>query len=355
MVISGICFMGTGLVLMNFITSPLTFYIAWGVLIGTAHGFGFAIAIDKMLTDWFISKRGLAIGLRFALMGIVGAIILPLISWLITAQGWRITCLIWAGVIFACIPFALYFVRQRRPEYYGLLPDGARLEASTDADREGMIARGVEYAAGFQETEFTLREAMRTPSYWILTVALILFRAVIGGFYIHCIPFLTDMGIDPVVAGSMMAMMVFFTIPSRFLGGAIVDRVSKEHLKFLMAGAFVSMGIGIAAFLLIQTTATVYILLILFGLGSGSFIPLDIVIRGRYFGRNAYGSIQGTSTIFAAPITFFAPVFTGWVYDVTGSYMNAFVIFAVIATFTAFILCLMRAPKLPDHTGDIRF
>jgi MFS family permease len=352
-VITGMCILGTGLVLMNFITSPWTYYIVWGVIIAAGHTLGFTLAHDAMLTNWFVSKRGLALGLRFTIIGIVGVLVLPLISWITTTQGWRITCLIWAMVIFAGVPFALYFVKQRRPEYYGLLPDGAIAESDSEVGTDAMLAKGVEYAAGFQETEFTLKEAMRTPAYWILTVAWIIHGTVFPSFSVHCIPFLTDMGIDPVVAGSMMAMMVFFTIPSRFLGGFIADRIKKEHLKFLLAGVFLFTAAGIGVFLLSQTMAALYILLILMGFGAGTFTLLDIIVRGRYFGRKAYGSIQGSSVIIATPITFFAPVYVGWVYDNTGSYITAFTVFAAIAAFAAFLMCLLRAPKPPAHAGDI--
>jgi MFS family permease len=353
-IIAGICLMGAGLVLMNFITSLWNYYIVWGVIIAAAHALGFAVANDKLLTDWFISKRGLALGLRWALIGIIGVVALPLISWLIATQGWRMTCLIWAGVIFAGIPFALHFVKQRRPEYYGLLPDGAKAESGSEADTDAMVARGVEYAASFQETEFTLRQAMRTPSYWVLTVVLIIGFAVFQSFNAHCIPFLTDMGIDPIVAGGMMAMMGFCTIPSRFLAGFIADRVSKERLKFLPAGALLLMALGIGTFLLSQTVASVYILLILFGLGSGPITILDIVIRGRYFGRKAYGSIQGSTMIFTAPISLLVLVYVGWSYDASGNYMTAFTLLAAMAAFAALLVCLVQPPKPPAHISDIR-
>lgn len=354
LIVSGTCLMGTGLALMNFVNSAWSYYMVWGVLMGVGNSLGLSVAVDTMLTNWFTRKRGLAFGIRFAIIGTVSAIVLPIIGWLVTTHDWRMACLTWSAVVFACVPLALYFARQKRPEYYGLLPDGAKVESGSETSVDTMIAKGVEYAAGFEETEFTLGQAMRTSSYWILTVAFVIVGVVGQGFYVHCIPFLTDRGIDPIVAASMMAMMTFFTIPSRFLGVTIADRIGKGKGKFLLSGAFLIMAVGITAFLLRPTVATLYVFLILWGLGSGTLIPLDIVIRGRYFGRKAYGSIQGSSVIFATPLSLLAPIYVGRVYDVTGRYTSAFILFAILAASAAVLVCLLRIPKPPAHTSDIR-
>jgi len=256
--------------------------------------------------------------------------------------------------MFTGVPLSWYFVKQKRPEYYGLFPDGATIESGSEADIDAMVDKGVEYAASFQETEFTLREAMRTPAYWLIIIAWLFAMIVVGGLNIHLIPFLTDMGLDATVAGGMLAMMVFFTIPARFLGGFLADRVRKDRLQFLVAGAFLCQAIGITAFLLNQSIAMVYVFLILFGFGSGAPTPLRLIIGGRYFGRKAFASIQGTSSVFTAPLGLLAPVYAGWVYDTTGSYITAFILFAALVTFAAFLMCLVRPPKPPAQVTDVR-
>ena len=352
-IVSGLFIISTGLLLMNFINSPWAYYVTWGVLIGIGGNLANTIAIDKALTNWFIKKRGLAFGVRFVIIGICGVIVLPVVTWLVTTEGWRTTCLVWAGVMFVGIPLAWYFVKQRRPEYYGLLPDGATIESGEEADIDTMIDRGVEYAASFQETEFTIRQAMRTQAFWLVTISWIFFLIVFGGFNIHCIPFLTDIGIDPTVAGSMMAMMVFFTIPARFLGGFLSDRIRKERLHLLIAGSFLLQAAGIVAFLAHQSITMVYVMLILYGLGSGAPTPLRLTMGGRYFGRKAFASIQGTSMMFGAPASFIAPIYAGWIWDNTGSYTTAFITFAVLATLAASLMCLVRPPKAPAEVTDI--
>jgi sugar phosphate permease len=352
LVMSGTVLLIAGLVWMYFIDSVWAYYLAWGIIVATGFNFGFTIAHDKVLTDWFIRKRGLALGTRFALFGIVGTSVLPLVSWLIITQGWRMSCLIWAGVIVATVPLSLIFIRRHRPEYYGLLPDGA-IASDTEADAANMVDKGVAYAASLEEMEFTLKQAMRTKSYWMLIISWCSFGLIYGSFTLHCIPFLTDIGIAPAVAAGMLSLMNLINIPSRFLGGLFSDRLPKGKMQLLLSGAFIIQTLSFVALLLSQSTAMLYFFLVLFGLGTGAVTPLGITMRGRYFGRKAYGSIQGTSQMFAAPISILGPIYTGWVYDVYGSYMPAFILFGALAALTAVLMFFVRPPKPPAEAAAL--
>jgi len=337
-----------GLALMNFANSEWTYFVAWGVLTGLGLNLGLTVTIDKTLTNWFVRRRGLALGIKFALIGVGGVVALPIVSWLSTSVGWRMTCLIWGGIMFACIPLILIFIKQKRPEFYGLLPDGARTETGNAFDNIDITDRGIEYASSFQETEFTYRQAIRTRAFWMISVAYGIFTLVFAGFTIHIIPFLTDIGLNTTVASGMMGMMVFFTIPSRFLGGIVADRIRKGRLQFLLAGGFVLLAIGISIFLLSQSMSSIYVMLILYGFSSGVVTPLVIVILGRYFGRKNFGSIFGTCMLLHALPSLLAPVYAGWIYDTTGSYTIALIVFTVLAALSALIMCVVSAPRLPD-------
>jgi cyanate permease len=236
---------------------------------------------------------------------------------MITTLGWRTSCLIWAWVIAVIVPFIWVTIKQKRPEYYGLLPDGAKAQENTTSEQFPVVEDGSSIGVDFEDREHTLRQAMKTLAYWMLIAADASGMIVFSGFTIHCIPFITDLGIDPTIAGSLMAMMIVFTIPST----------------------------GIASFLLYPHPSMLYPLLILMGFGTGAVRPLLIIIRGRYFGRKAYGSIEGTSMTFQTPFSILSPVYAGWVYDTTGSYMTAFILFASLAAFSTLVMYMARYPK----------
>lgn len=347
-IVTGIGFVVAGLALMNYADSPWQYYVFWGIFIGIGQNLALTIALDKALSDWFVAKRGLAFGIRFAVIGVCQIAAVPVITWLVVSQGWRSTCLIWAVVMAACIPLIFIFVRPRRPEHYGFLPDGYRIKDDGAASgKPDMLAAGLEYAQSFQEHEFTLRQALKTSAFWLMLFSWSCSILVWGGFSVHVVPFLTDMGISETMAGAMLSMLIFFAIPSRFFAGFLADRFSKDRLKYIAALAMFLQAVGLSVFLLHQSVFTAYVLLIFVGFGNGAVTPFRLSMGGRFFGRKAFASILGVGMFINAPLGFLAPVFSGWVFDTTGSYTAAFITFAVLLGLATLVLLFLKPPEYP--------
>lgn len=354
-VIVGVVIMTASLILMNYVNSLWAFYLVWGLMFGTGFNTAVTLPLDTAVSNWFVKKRGLALSIKLVFSGLSGVLVLPLVAWLLSLYGWRMTCIIGGLVMgLVCLPLVFFFLRQHRPEYYGLLPDGATSEEEV-ADAERMIGRGVEYATEVQEVEFTLRQAMKTPAYWLLIVVHSIHGLAASAINIHCIPFLTDINIDPLKAAGMMALMVTASIPARLIAGMLTDRVTKRQLRFLLGGAYLFQGLGIAVFLLNQTEAMIYVWFLLYGFGMGAGWTLSSPIRARYFGRKAFGSIGGSSMLFLTPVGVVAPVYLGWIYDTTGTYMSGFTLMAILLIAAAITAALfILPPKPPAQITDVR-
>ena len=89
----GMFIAGLGLVLMNFINSLWTFYVVWGVILGTGINISLKILVDKAIASWFVKKRGIALSIRWLFTGLAGLVLL-LVAWLVSMQGWRMACVI---------------------------------------------------------------------------------------------------------------------------------------------------------------------------------------------------------------------------------------------------------------------
>jgi len=260
------------------------------------------------------------------------------------------------GVVMLCIglPLIWFFIRDRRPEYYGLLPDGIKSEAEVKDGPQKTIEKGVSYAAEAQEIEFTLRQAMKTPAYWLLVLAQIGTGTAVLSFSMHAIPFLTDIGMEPTIAATTLTIAGLFSIMSRFAIGVLVDRFKPELLRFIYGGAILLQAIGIAVFLIYQTTVMVYPFLILWYIGNSIALIMMSITGGRYFGRKAYGSIRGSSIIFSMPFGIAGPIFTGWIYDTNGNYIIAFTTLALLLTVVGVLTFFNRPPKPPEQITSIR-
>lgn len=342
----------SGLVLMNFVDSLWGLYVTWGVTMGIGVHLGLTLSMDKAVTNWFLKKIGLAMGLRFALVGTFSALTLPCVSWLVSRLGWRTACLVWAAVLLLGVPSILLSVRNNRPEHYGLLPDGEKMEPDAESFLESLKKGSVGDSSRPSVFEFNLLQAMKTRAFWILAACFWAQMLIIAGFNTHCIPLLTGMDIDPVVAGAMMGIMLIFTIPSRLMSGILADRVSKNRLYLLLILPFLFIAIGVGVFLASQTVFAIYILLILYGLAHGLPAPLFIIIISRYFGRKAFGSIFGISFLLGSPAAFLSPTLTGWLFDKTGSYNIALMSFAFISLLTIFLLFFLESPKQEDQKAS---
>ncbi|MFC2043954.1 MFS transporter [Chloroflexota bacterium] len=355
LILCGTALIGLGLVLMMSVNSIWTFYVVWGVIVATGMNIGTTLPVEKAISNWFVRKRGRALSFRWISLVLSTMLVVPLLSWLIISVGWRMACVIGGVVMWlGGLPLIWFLIRKERPEYYGLLPDGAATKEELLPDKSRMVAKGVDYAARFQEFEFTMRQALRTPALWLIICGYVGFQMTIGIVFTHCIPLLTDMGYSPVRAAGVMATAGAINIPFRFGAGYLADRLRKEHLRFLMGGAFLLIAGAITVFLLRQTTVTVHVFLVFFYIGQGTAMILYSMMRSRYFGRKGFGSIQGISQMIMMPFLVTAPIYAGWVYDTTGSYLGVFRIFAGLLVFGSVLIFCACPPKPPTQITDIR-
>jgi len=351
--VCGAIVFGLGLILMYTLNAPWSFYLVWGVILGTAYNVACSIPINTAIANWFVRLRGRALGTKMAIAGLSGVVILPIIAWLIDSQGWRMACVI-GGLVMLCIPLPLLWfgLKRYRPEYYGLLPDGITAEEK-DSDTELTIERGVKYASSFKEVEYTLRQAIKTPAFWMLIITHASHNLANPVVNVHAIPMLTDIGLNPVKAALMVAMMVACSIPFRFIGGVLADRAGKDRMKMVLAGAYLLQAGGFGIFLIFETELSIYFWFILYGIGMGMAFAMNPLMRARYFGRKAFGSINGVTQMLMTPAGMLAPIYAGWIWDNTGNYSQVIIISAVILAVSVLLSLLIIPPKPPVRITDI--
>lgn len=349
----GFLIAGLGLCLMYYVNSLWSFFLVWGFIVCTGFNFGMWGPLGTAIANWFVKKRGLATGMARMFIGILGSVIPTLMLTLIMLFGWRMASLIAGFITWGVgIPLTWFFVRPRRPEYYGMLPDGAAVKMKTDT--EALIKAGQMYTAKTMgETEFTVRQAMRTVAFWVSVSAGAL-RSWAGPlFTLHLIPYLSDMGIDPIAAAATLGFMILASTPGRLIGGIISDRVSIYRLKYIFIATSILEVTGLLALMFARSLWMVYAYSILRGMGLGIRTGADTQISGRYFGRKAYSTITGIRSMIGLPVGAFAPIYVGWLYDTTGSYTNAFEQGVVFLIISIILWYFFNPPKRVAAVSDI--
>ena len=314
----------TGLAAM---TQVWHFWGLFGLARGTAAA-GAQLGTMIALASWFVRKRGRVVGL----LGVgqrTGQAIMPIpIAAVMAWLGWREAWLALAGFAFLALvlPSAAYM--RRRPEDYGLLPDGQR---SVGTVRVGETSE----QAG--EELWSLAEAKRTVTLWALIAAQASVVLAVNATNLHITASLQDKGLTQ--QSAVTALTIYLTVAalSVFGWGLLMERVHTRYLALTAVTLY-------ATAMVLATTATSFPAAVVFSLVFGSALGVWTVVSrmmfANYFGRRSFGTIRGFAAPIMAGVSMAGPIFAGRVRDLTGSYDLSFTIFAGVfaVAFVAFAL-----------------
>jgi MFS family permease len=335
MLVVGTTLAGLGFLLLSFTNSYILFVL---VFIGPlSFGFqaGFNQATMAAVNHWFRRKRGLAMAIVQTGQAIGGVLIFPLVALAVLKLGWRVAAFLSGLVVLMLLPLVLFI--RRSPESMGLLPDGER--ATTDDARQS--ARPLKDAQ-----EFTAREALRTPVFWLLAAFHGLRNVPYSGVSVHMVPLLVWNGLDEPTAAFFVGLTALSTVVVRPLTGWLGDRQSKQRIG--AAGVFLgALGLVVLAYS-DGTFWPLVLFAVLFSFGDG-INSVTWALVGDFFGRAHFATIRGWISMFQSFASMPAAVVTGWIYDQTQSYTYALVGFIVCYGVAGMILWLMPHPKRPAH------
>jgi MFS family permease len=160
----------------------------------------------------------------------------------------------------------------------------------------------------------------------------------------HQMPYLMDIGVDPMAAAGVLGLMATMSLPGRVVFAWVGDKWGER--KSLMLGYAIKT-VGVLIWTVAQDIPTIMLFVVLYGIGYGGTIPVSTSLRASYFGRKAYATITGYITFFTALTNIIYPIFAGWSYDVSGSYVGAFTLIAGAQALAIVFMFFAKKPKLP--------
>ena len=340
---------GVGYLFLAMTNSFWPFVIIYMGIISIGFQMGFISSMHAVANLWFIRYRTRAMSAFSSSLRLGSALFTPVMALIVAAYSWRIGSL-FAAVVVLLIAGPLSLLIRRSPESMGLLPDGDKPQEqsvtqpqpqepnATQSQVEETVSASI--ASGPVIVDFTLKESLRTPSYWLIVMSTTVRYLVIGGIHLHWVPIFVWKGYSEVAGATFIGFSALVATPLILLNGYLGDRFSKRLV--LMSGhsaLLASMFILIYA----ENTWLMYVFATMFAYGEG-VSPTNYSIIGEYFGRRIFARLRGLLTTFTT-VAIFSPVYAGWVYDRTQDYTPALFTYAGIAAFGIFVLLFLVKPR----------
>jgi len=311
-------------------TSELWQWYAYQSINAVFRQLMFFIPFQALISRWFDRRRGIALGVLGTGFSLGGFVVVPLMRVVIDEYGWD-GSFIFSGIVTVAVlvPMGLLLVRNS-PADIGATVDGE--PPARDGSHQPRVLTGL-----------TLGQALRTPFFWVLALAMMLFFFGVFGWLVHMVPFYESVGISRGVAAALVSGAAGFGILSRLVFGALADRIPRIEKAAVVLVAFLMA--AMTALMLNSGTAGIAVFLVFWIVGSGGGPLLEPLLLPRAFGLAHFGAILGTFAVIETIGLIASPVIAGAIFDSTGSY--DWVLVMLFAAFAGSAVLLYIASRLP--------
>ena len=324
----------------TFAATPVGLYATLGVMVVGASIAMSYISHSMFVPNWFVRRRGLAVGIAFSGVGVGAIIMLPWIQSVIEADGWRRACIVLAVILVVVVIPINVALQRRDPSDLGLEPDGGA-DGGAAGDRRGF---DVIVDRDWAQRSWTLRSAARTARFWWIAAAY--FTALFAWYsvQVHQTRYLIETGFDPDIAATALGLVGLFGIAGQIGIGALSDRIGREWGWTI---ALVGYAACYAALIVLEarpTLALVYFIAAVQGLMGYGVGSLYGVISNEVFAGPRFATIFSILALGGNLGAAAGPWLTGDIFDRTASYVSAFWLCGILSVVS--ILCIwMAAPR----------
>lgn len=343
----GAALVGTFVLCLSLTYEPWQFYATFVPARALAETLLTGIVPMTAVTNWFYVKRPRAIG--FVALSIpLGSFVLSLLYQLMIATyGWRSAFMMLGIALWLLVVVPGLFFLRRQPEDLGMLPDGAlpTAQESKQTDPES------EQRPATAEQSWSLKEAMRTRTLWLLIGASTFYSISTGGIAFHMVAYFTDVEIPAAVAVGALSVMALTGAFGSGLWGALAERIHPQTLgvttMLLSAGA-------VLLLTQVRVAPAAFVFSIMFGLSARGGFVLMHVLLARYFGRRSFGAITGVLEPFHKGGLGVGALLAGMAFDWSGSYQLVFLLFLANYLIAAILTSVARQPRLAPLINGVR-
>lgn len=333
-----------GYALMATMTSLWQFLMLYGVIIGAACGGTTVPLYGAIISKWFQQRRGLVISLAMGGNCLGQFVLVPLFTDIMLSVGWRQTSLWMAGAAFVVNTILTFVFLRGDPDQLGIMPNGN----VTSPRVLPPMSNGPMVSTAHPTDDLNLRQAMRTPSLWLFSLAMLICGA--GDFLLttHLVPMVTDYGLPETTGAAMLAWLGLLSLGGILIAGPASDRIGN---KIPIAASFAVRVVLFVVIVYVKNETFFWI----FALGLGFTLlvtaPLTTTLAGRLYGFAHIGVISGFITTVHHVGGGLWAYLGGVIYDQTGGYNLAFIISAVASLLA--VVCTLFIREARHYESDL--
>src|SRR3954470_21139877 len=269
----------------------LAIYIVMGVTGIPTTQLGYA----RVVSAWFDQTRGRALAAVMAGSGVGFLVFPPAAQFVISTYGWRAAYGI-LGALALLVPGPLIWLFLYEPV-------AQRTHSELPGTRSGPVL---------------------SFAFWGITGALLLFSFATNGLNTHWAALLTDRGLTPGSAATVLSVAGLATLASKLFTGYLLDLFRANRVAAIL---LFCTAIGLVVVLTGGSLFVSYASAILVGVGMGAESDAVPYLLTRYFGLDRFGELYGYTWTVYAIAGGLGPLLAGAVFDHTGSYRSALFLF----------------------------
>ena len=320
------------------------FYLFRGALLAIGFAAMGYLVTNTAVSNWFIRRRGRAVAI--ATMGThVGNIVMaPLVVWIIIVHGWRSSWLAFALLTFVTVVIPAGLIMRRRPEDMGLRPDGDDPQAGRGPDKASVDVEplGTSLPSAKPEPVWTRREVLRTGPFWILVASFSFASLAFQGINIIVAPYAEDLGYGSATVAAILIVRSVAMFVSSPPWGLITERVD---LPIVRSVPFFIQGVSCIFFLLASQASFLWLAVIVYAVGFAGTALVQEVVWAHYFGRLTLGTVRSTAYPIFTAFSAGGPIFINAIFDITGTYRLAFIIFIGLFAVSSVLMWVCWPPR----------
>lgn len=315
------------------------FYMTYALLYVGNGAMGGIVAVAAV-NNWFIRKRGKAMGIATAGMSLSGAL-LPLSAMVLIRHAGLANATIAIGLMMILFGPIAWTVVKDWPEEMGLGPDGDSEACTVEAPPAGCEISLI--TVDDNAIGWGFHQLAKDETFWKLGIAFALMMISTVGVMSQLKPRFSAIGFSDVTAMLMMGGTALAGAAGKYVWGSLCDRFDTRRVAIAMAVANI-MGLALALFG--RSAAAMLLFIPVFGFSMGGIMSVYPIIVAGIYGRKNFAGVLRYTSIFLV-LQLFGYIIAGMSFDRTGSYDGAYLIFIVFNCCAVLLLASLRYGK--DH------